>query len=70
MIKDPFVSLLHSRKFLILVLDVATSIILYYFGGEDVKFLIAAIQPVIVMIIYAIAKEDAAAKGNTKYPFC
>jgi hypothetical protein len=48
--------------------------VLYFVGkyaGEtvfaDVKFLIATLQPVFVIIIYAIAKEDAALKSNGNY---
>ena len=59
----PFVKLLYSRKFLVLVLDTIISVVLYYWGGPDVEFLIAALQPVALMLIFAIAKEDAAEKS-------
>lgn len=68
--KDAVSALLGSRKFLLLILDTFVSILLY-FGGkylspnslEDMKFLIAALQPVFVTLIYSIAKEDAAANA-------
>ena len=64
---SPFAKLLASRKFLLMVLDVVLSLVLY-FGTkyldpnavEDVKQLILVLQPVVVTIIYAIAKEDSA----------
>jgi hypothetical protein len=62
-------ALLHSRKFLILVLDTAISLILFGVGRywpsamEDVRFVIGALQPVAVMMIAAIAWEDAAEKS-------
>lgn len=69
----PFVRLLYSRKFLIFILDVGISIILY-FGGKyagsnvfaDVKFLIGVLQPVAIAIIMAVAWEDSAEK-RSKY---
>lgn len=64
---NPFKALLMSRKFWLTVLDLVISGVLYFGGkylGEsvfaDVKFMIAAIQPVFVVIIGAIAYEDAA----------
>lgn len=69
--KNAFLALLKSRKFLILVLDTLISVVTYfvveYAAPEmvgDVKFVIAALQPVVVVIIYAIAHEDAAALAN------
>ena len=62
---NPFASLLHSRKFWLLVLDTVVSLALFFVGKylpgafEDVKFIITAIQPVFVIIIAAIAYEDA-----------
>lgn len=64
---DTISALLRSRKFLVLMFDTLVSTILY-FGGkyldpsvvDDVKFLIAALQPVAITLIYSIAKEDAA----------
>jgi hypothetical protein len=65
---NPFSSLLHSRKFWLLILDTVISLTLYFAGkyadpslAEDTKILIAALQPVFVAIIAAIAYEDAAA---------
>ena len=59
----PFLKLLYSRKFLVLILDTVISVVLYYCGGPGVEFLIAALQPVVMMLIFAIAKEDAAEKA-------
>ena len=68
-ITGPLGKLLYSRKFLLLVLDTIISAALYFVGkysGEmvfaDVKFIIAALQPVMIMLIAAIAWEDAAEK--------
>lgn len=61
---QPLKSLLYSRKFLVLLLDTVISTILHFVGGAEVEFLIGALQPVALMIIYAIAMEDAAEKKN------
>ena len=67
---DAFGSLLQSRKFLVLLLDQGVSLILFIVGlavpdwMENIKVLIAIMKPVAIMMIYAIAKEDAAEKGN------
>jgi hypothetical protein len=70
---NPFVSLIHSRKFLIMIVDVALSTLVFFLAKyanesmvEDVKFLIASWQPVILMVIAAIASEDnATAKAQS-----
>ena len=66
---NPVAGLLRSRKFLLLCLDTVLSMALFFVGkyatpelAEDVKFVIAAYQPVFVAIIVAISVEDAAAK--------
>lgn len=53
-------ALFQSRRFWVLVIDLVVSITLYFLGKygtpsalEDVKFLIASIQPVILLIIAA-----------------
>jgi hypothetical protein len=64
MTPNPFLSLLHSRKFWLLILDTSISLILYFIGRynpgmmEDVKMLIVTFQPVFVVLIGAIAYED------------
>ena len=66
----PLERLLYSRKFLILVCDVVIpSIVLYFVGKygsaglyDDVKFLILALQPVVLAVIAALAWEDVATK--------
>lgn len=58
--------LLRSRKFWVLVCDTFVALLLYFIGKyaavalEDVKFLITALQPVVILLIGAIAVEDAA----------
>ena len=64
----PFEKLFRSRKFLLAILDAIVSIITLLVTNhlepsltEEVLALIAIIQPVVVMVIYGIAYEDAAA---------
>ena len=60
--------LLKSAKFMTLSLDTIVSLATFFIGKyagastEDLLFLIAAIQPVAMTMIGAIAYEDAAAK--------
>jgi hypothetical protein len=69
---NPFASLIKSRKFWLLVMDTVLSLVLF-FGAkylapaafDDVKFVIASIQPVFVVIIGAIAYEDGKAAENS-----
>jgi hypothetical protein len=64
---DPFSSLIHSRKFIVMLFDFLVSIVLY-FGSkyappsafEDIKFLIGALQVPVGVIIASIASEDNA----------
>lgn len=66
--QSPLKRLLQSRKFLLLILDVVISTVLFAVGElapqakETVDFAIKTYQPVFVMLILAIAIEDAAAK--------
>jgi len=60
------VSLLHSRKFLTLLVNDAISLVSYFVAKsgtadlvESVKFAIGALQPIVVLVIYTFAKEDA-----------
>jgi len=57
--------LLHSRKFWLAVLDVVVSTATYFVGkyvptgnSEDIIWLIASWQPVVVALIVGIAYED------------
>ena len=66
---NPIQGLLRSRKFLLLCLDTIISLTLFFVVkytapamAEDIGFAIAALQPVFVAIILAIAIEDAALK--------
>jgi hypothetical protein len=71
---NPFVGLLRSRKFWLLILDVVISTIAFFVGRftneqvqEMVNFLIVTWQPVFVTIIAAVAWEDAAAKRSGNF---
>lgn len=61
---DAFRMLAQSRKFWVMVLDVLISLVLYfvtkYAGGylDDVKYVILALQPVVWVVIFAIAKDN------------
>ena len=64
---NPVAALLKSRKFWVAVLDLVVSLVLFFVGKytspsalEDVKVIIVAIQPVAIILIGAIAYEDAA----------
>ena len=70
---NPFVGLLRSRKFLLLMLDTFISFATFFIVkyavpslADDVLYVIAGLQPVFVVIIGAIAYEDGQAKraGN------
>ena len=69
----PFLALLKSRKFLLMVLDTVIAMILFFVGkyipvaAEDVNFIIGAIQPVFIAVIIGIAVEDAAEKSAPFY---
>jgi hypothetical protein len=77
MTPNPFSALFHSRKFWLLILDTVVSISLYFIGryaspelAEDMKFLIASIQPVFVVVIIGIFTEDnAQIKANNVPPY-
>lgn len=67
----PFMSLLYSRKFLLLVEDAVISLVAYFLAKyaapgleADVMKVLMLLQPVVLMVIYGIAKEDAAEKAN------
>ena len=62
-------SLLYSRKFKIMLLDVVISTVTYFVTqyvapeiGHNILWVIATWQPVIVALILGIAIEDAASK--------
>lgn len=63
-------SLFKSRKFWLGVGDLVISLTLFFVGKyaanslDDVKFIIAAIQPLFVTVIGGIALEDAALKRS------
>ena len=72
---NPFAGLLQSRKFWLLILDSVVALVLYFVGkyapgvGADVEFVILVMQPVFIVIIAAIAWEDAAAKRSGNFPY-
>lgn len=58
-------SLLESRKFWIMIIDLVVSVITYfvtkYFSpeaGRDVLFLIGALQPVVLMVVGSITVQN------------
>lgn len=64
---NPFSGLLRSRKFWLMLVDVLGSLILYFAVkylnpslAEDVKMVLAGLQPVIIALIGSIAFEDFA----------
>ena len=63
---SPLAKLLKSRKFLLLLLDTVVSVVVWvvasYFPGsqEAAEFFIKALQPVVIVLIAAIAWEDVA----------
>ena len=74
---SPVAALFKSRKFWTGILDLIFSTVLFFTAkylapefADDVKFMIAALQPVFLMIIAGIAWEDAAEKraGNFIVP--
>jgi hypothetical protein len=66
--------LFKSRKFWLLILDTVISIVMYVVGNffpeaqDHTKFFIGALQPIFVMLILAIAVEDAAEKRAGNFP--
>ena len=76
---SPIAALFRSRKFLIFISDVFFSTLLYFVGkyavpgvAEDINFLVAVLQPGVLILIAAIAYEDVQAKraGNFCKPSC
>jgi hypothetical protein len=71
---SPFKRLLKSRKFLLLLLDVIISTLLFGVGQiapqaqETVEFAVLTYQPVFIMLIGAIAYEDGQAKRAGTHP--
>ena len=72
---NPFVGLLRSRKFLLLILDVVVSFGTYFLVkyaapslADDALYVLGGIQPVFVVIIGAIAYEDGQAKKAGNFP--
>lgn len=64
---NPIARLFGSRAFLLLLLDVLTGVISYFAAkyaaptvAEDVKYLIAVFQPVLVVVIGKMGYEDVA----------
>lgn len=66
---NPISGLFRSRKFWVALFDLVVSLILYFVGkyaapavADDIKFVIAAIQPVFLLVIGGIAYEDGQQK--------
>jgi len=74
---SPVSLLFKSRKFWLLILDTVIAIVLYVTSNfvpamrEHVAFFVGIMQPVFVMLILAIALEDAAEKraASLEKPF-
>ncbi len=65
---NPLQALLRSRKFLVMLLDTSVSLVLYFSAKylaagavEDIKTVIVALQPVVLVLIGAIAYENGQA---------
>jgi hypothetical protein len=56
----------QSRRFWLLVLDSVISIVLHFYAGGDVTFLIGALQPVFVALIIAYTVDDTIAARAAK----
>lgn len=69
---NPWYTLFHSRKFWLVILDLVVSTILYFVpkyapgAVEDTRFLVAAIQPVFLLIIYSITQQNVAGINATE----
>jgi hypothetical protein len=67
-------ALFRSRKFWVLIVDTVVSLLVFFVGkyapiaAEDVNIVIAALQPVFIMVIGAIAYEDGAALKAGVHP--
>mgnify|MGYP000735800029 CR=1 FL=1 len=63
---NPWQRLMQSRKFWLLMMDTVISLVLHFAAVvkpealEHVKFAVATLQPVFIVLITAIAVEDAA----------
>jgi len=70
---NPIKVLFDSRKFLLLIFDVVSSLAIYFVGKyagaavEDLKFVVLVIQPLWLLVVGAIAAQNIAgikAKGS------
>lgn len=55
---NPFDRLLRSRRFWMLVLDTVVSVALRFLAGDDAQFLVAALQPIFIVIVVSFTIED------------
>jgi len=66
--------LMHSSKFWTAIIDVIISLLLYFIGkyvpalADDVNFVVAAIQPVFLLVIAGIFLEDVASYRSGASP--
>lgn len=69
---NPWERLAQSRKFWLLIMDTVISLVLHFCAVvkpealEHVKFAVATLQPVFIVLITAIAVEDAASNLANK----
>jgi len=70
--QNPLKTLLQSRKFWVMILDLVVSFLLYFVAKyaqvalEDVKFVILVLQPVFLLLIYTIYGQNV---ETIKSPF-
>ena len=67
MTPNPFLGLLHSRKFWLLILDTVVSFTTYFVTkyaapemSNDILYIIGGLQPMFLLVINSIAREDVA----------
>lgn len=63
--QNPFITLLHSRKFWLMILDLIVSLSTYFItkyvspeSAKDALYVIGALQPVFVLVIGSITVQN------------
>jgi hypothetical protein len=59
-------NVLKSRRFWLLIVDTVISILLHFYVGGEVNFLIGALQPVVIALIIAYTVDDTVATRSAK----
>lgn len=72
---NPAKLLFQSRKFWLMILDLVVSFTTYFVTkyvapemSKDILFVIGGLQPVVVVVIAAIAYEDGQSKRTGQFP--